>query len=154
MTTLTDRPKTALLVIDVQNGVMAGALERDRVVANIGTLVDKARAAGVPVVWVQHHSDELPSGSEPWSYVPELVRRDTEPLVHKAYGDSFEDTDLAHHRGPVGVRRAAAGSGDRPHQPLLAVHDRAGPHRRDDHHGGGRHAPRLARSPAGTGGAS
>ncbi|MGI3780819.1 MAG: cysteine hydrolase family protein [Janthinobacterium lividum] len=105
MTTLVDRPKTALLVIDVQNGVMAGAHDRDQVVANIGTLVDKARAAGTPVLWVQHHSDELPSGSEPWSYVPELVRRDAEPLVHKAYGDAFEDTDLEDELSAGGIGR-------------------------------------------------
>ncbi|MEU8264866.1 cysteine hydrolase family protein [Micromonospora sp. NPDC048999] len=94
MTTLIDRPHSALLVIDVQNGVVAHAYDRDRVVANIATLVDKARAAGVEVVWVQHNSEEFPSGSESWQYVPELVRRDAEPLVQKAYGDSFEDTDL------------------------------------------------------------
>ncbi|MFI7603285.1 isochorismatase family protein [Actinoplanes sp. NPDC049681] len=94
MTTLTDRPNTALLVIDVQNGVVAQAHDRDRVVANIATLVDKARAADVEVIWVQHTSDDLPTDSEPWRYVPELVRRDTEPLVHKRYGDSFEDTTL------------------------------------------------------------
>ena len=94
MTTLADRPHTALLVIDVQNGVVAHAHDRARVLANIAGLVERARAAGVAVVWVQHHSDDLPTGSEPWQYVPELVRRDAEPLVHKAYGDSFEDTDL------------------------------------------------------------
>jgi nicotinamidase-related amidase len=94
LTTLTDRPKTALLVIDVQNGVMVNAHDRDAVVANISTLVTKARAAGVDVVWVQHNSDELPHGSEPWQYVPELVREDSEALVQKEYGDSFEDTDL------------------------------------------------------------
>ncbi|MFE9692232.1 cysteine hydrolase family protein [Micromonospora sp. NPDC005806] len=94
MTTLVDRPHTALLVIDVQNGVVAHSHDRDRVIANIATLVDRARAGGVEVVWVQHNSDELPTGSEPWQYVPELVRRDAEPLVHKAYGDSFEETDL------------------------------------------------------------
>ncbi len=48
MTTLTDRPKTALLVIDVQNDVVAQAHDRDQVVANIGVLVDKARAGDVP----------------------------------------------------------------------------------------------------------
>ncbi|GAB2570496.1 cysteine hydrolase family protein [Microlunatus antarcticus] len=105
MTTLEDRPKTALLVIDVQNGVMAGAHDRDRVVANIGVLVTRARAAGTPVVWVQHHSDDLPSGSEPWAYVPELVRLDTEPLVHKEYGDAFEDTDLEAELSAGGIGR-------------------------------------------------
>jgi nicotinamidase-related amidase len=94
MTTLRDRPNTALLVIDVQKGVVANAHDRDGVIANINTLVDKARAEDVPVVWVQHSDDELPKGSEPWEYVPELMRRDSEPLVHKSYGDSFEDTDL------------------------------------------------------------
>ncbi len=59
MTTLTDRPNAALVVIDVQNGVMAAAHERDAVVANIGALVGKARAEDVPVVWVQHSSDDL-----------------------------------------------------------------------------------------------
>ncbi len=94
MTTLANRPNIALLVIDVQNGVVGEAYDRDNVVANIAALVDKARAAEVDVVWVQHNSDELPRDSERWQYVPELVRRDSEPLVQKAYGDSFEETDL------------------------------------------------------------
>lgn len=94
MTTLANRPGTALLVIDVQNGVVAQAHERDAVVANIATLVDKARREQVPVVWVQHSSDELRKGSDSWQYVPELPRADTEPLVEKEYGDSFEDTTL------------------------------------------------------------
>jgi len=94
MTTLVNRPNTALLVIDVQNGVVGEAYDRDNVVANIGTLVDKARAADVDVVWVQHNSEDLPRDSESWQYVPELVRRDSEPLEHKAYGASFEGTDL------------------------------------------------------------
>ena len=66
MTTLQNRPNTALLVIDVQNGVVEGAYERDVIVANVGAVVDKARAADVPVVWVQHSSDNLPQGSERW----------------------------------------------------------------------------------------
>jgi nicotinamidase-related amidase len=94
MTTLKNRPNTALLVIDVQNGVVGEAYDRDNVIANIATLIDKARAEGVDVVWIQHNSDELPTGSDSWQYVPELVRRESEPLVQKAYGDSFEDTDL------------------------------------------------------------
>lgn len=94
MTTLANRPNTALLVTDVQIGVVREAYDRDRVVANVATLVDAARAAGVNVVWVQHHSDELPRDSESWQYVPELMRRDAEAVVHKAYADAFEETDL------------------------------------------------------------
>jgi nicotinamidase-related amidase len=94
MSTLPNRPNTALLVIDVQNGVVGNAYDRDGVVANIAALVGKARDAGVDVVWIQHNSDELQPGSESWQYVPELVRMESEPLVHKTYGDSFEETDL------------------------------------------------------------
>jgi len=74
MTTLTSRPRTALLVIDVQNGVVGEAHERDRVVANIGVLVDKARAEQVPVVWVAHSDDGMPRDSQAWQYVDELQR--------------------------------------------------------------------------------
>jgi len=103
MTTLSDRPVTALVVIDVQQGVVDDAHRRDEVVANIGTLVETARGAGVPVVWVQHSDEELTRGSDAWQYVPELVRQDSEPLVHKSYGDSFEGTDLEQVLAEAGV---------------------------------------------------
>jgi nicotinamidase-related amidase len=94
MSTLSDRPNTALMVIDVQKGVVTGTHERDVVVANISSLVDQAREEGVPIVWVQHSSEQMPKGSDSWEYVPELVREEAEPLVHKTFPDSFEDTDL------------------------------------------------------------
>ncbi|MET3811452.1 cysteine hydrolase family protein [Arthrobacter sp. UYEF3] len=94
MTTLTDRPNTALMVIDVQNGVVAGVYQRDTVVANIAALVAKARRAAATIVWVQHCDARLERGSEAWQYVPELSRREAEPMVHKSYGDAFDDTDL------------------------------------------------------------
>ncbi len=105
MSSLTGRHRTALVVIDVQNGVMARAHDRGRVIANIGTLVERARTEGVPVVWVQHSSQELEVGSEAWQYVSELVRRESEPLVPKAYGDSFEETRLEEVLAEAGVGR-------------------------------------------------
>ena len=106
MTTLENRPNTALLVIDVQNGVVEGAHERDAVVANIGSLVEKARQERVPVVWVQHSDEDLAQGSDDWRIVPELAPGDAEPLVGKNYGDSFEDTTLETVLAGLG-RRAA-----------------------------------------------
>ncbi len=94
MTSLSNRPNTALLVIDMQRGVVGNAYDIDRVVANINRLVDKARSENVPVIWVQHSDDEMPSGTEAWEYIPALQRADSEPVVHKSYGDSFEETDL------------------------------------------------------------
>jgi nicotinamidase-related amidase len=105
MTTLENRTNTALLVIDVQNGVVAEAHARDEVVANVGTLVEQARASQVPVIWVQHSDNGLPEGTDPWRIVPELAPDDNEPLVHKHYGDAFEDTELEAVLGRLGVGR-------------------------------------------------
>jgi nicotinamidase-related amidase len=107
MTTLPDRPNTALLVIDVQNAVVtSGTPNRDGVVANINTLVDQARGQDVPVVWVQHSDDEeMPRGSKEWELVPELSPLDSEPLVHKRCGDSFEATNLESLLAERGVGR-------------------------------------------------
>jgi nicotinamidase-related amidase len=94
MTTLEARPNTALLVVDVQNGVVEGAHERDAVVANVAGLVERARRERVPVVWVQHCDEQLAKGSDDWRIVPELTPSEAEPLVEKSYGDAFEDTAL------------------------------------------------------------
>jgi nicotinamidase-related amidase len=105
MATLTDRSGPALLVIDTQNGVLAETHDRDPVVANIARLVDAARAAEVPVVWVQHADDNLLAGSDAWQIVPELAPDPAEPVVHKNYPDSFEDTELESVLAGHGVSR-------------------------------------------------
>jgi len=105
MSTLKNRPNTALLVIDVQNGVVAGAYARDAVVANIGALVDKARNEGIAVVWVQHSDEQLVRDSANWRIVSELAPDGAEPLVEKNYGDAFEDTGLETVLSTLGVGR-------------------------------------------------
>ena len=105
MTTLENRPNTALLVVDVQNGVVENAYERDAVVSNIAGLVEKAREQDVLVVWVQHSDDGLSRGTDDWRIVPELEPGAGEPLVEKHYGDSFEDTTLESVLADRGVGR-------------------------------------------------
>jgi nicotinamidase-related amidase len=94
MTSLHDRPNTALLIVDVQRDVVASAHDRDGVIANINVLLQRARDTETPVIWVQHADEDLPSGTDGWQYVEELQRRASEPVVHKHYGDSFEETAL------------------------------------------------------------
>jgi len=94
MTTLDGRSRTALLVVDVQRDVVAGAHDRDATVSRIAGLVERARAAAVPVVWVQHHDDEMPRGTDGWQIVDELQPAAGEAVVHKSWNDSFEETDL------------------------------------------------------------
>jgi nicotinamidase-related amidase len=105
MTTLGNRPNTALLVVDRQNGVLEAAHERAAVVANVGRLVEKARRERVSVVWVQHSDERLARGSDGWQTVPELTPGDTEALVEKNYDDSFDDSTLGTVLSRLGVGR-------------------------------------------------
>ena len=86
--------KSALLVIDVQVGVVANAWERDRVVGNVALAVHRAREAGIPVVWVQHEDEELARDTAAWQWVPQLAPLAAEARVHKKFNSSFEETDL------------------------------------------------------------
>lgn len=94
MTTLANRPNTALMVVDLQTGVVANAHRRDEVLGAVNTLVERARGAHVPVVWVRHADDELKAGSEAWQIVSELSPARREAIVEKGYRDAFESTEL------------------------------------------------------------
>src|SRR2546422_9485993 len=105
MTTLANRPNTALLVIDVQNGVVAGAHQRDAVVANVGSLVEKARRGRGPVVWGQHSDEQLAGGGDDLGVGPQLTPGGAQPPVEKKYGDSLQKTPPRTLVSGLGVRR-------------------------------------------------
>lgn len=87
--------KSALLVIDVQNGVVPNAFERDSIISRINQAIDSARDNNLPVIWVQHSEEEMPIGSHYWEIVPELVPALGDGRVQKIHGSSFKETDLA-----------------------------------------------------------
>ena len=94
MSKFTDRTNSALLVIDVQVGVMAEAFERDVKIANMSKAIDKARAESIPVIWVQHSDEELALESAEWEIVSELSPLPSEARVRKTFRSSFEETNL------------------------------------------------------------
>jgi len=94
MATVRDGGRPALVVVDVQVGVMQEAWDAPRVIGNVARAVERARAQGAPVFWVQHGDEQLPFGSPDWQWVPELKRAADEPLVHKQFNSSFEQTTL------------------------------------------------------------
>jgi nicotinamidase-related amidase len=94
MATIREGDNAALLVVDAQIGVMAEAWEATRVIGNLATAVARARAAGAPVLWVQHADEELPMGSPGHAIVPQLAPAPGETVIHKRYGSCFEDTEL------------------------------------------------------------
>jgi nicotinamidase-related amidase len=103
MSTVRPGNNSALVVVDVQVGVMANSWEAPRVIKNIARAVERARVGGVPVIWVQHESEELPRDSAPWQWVPELVLVAGEKRVYKRFPSSFEETKLEEGLGELGT---------------------------------------------------
>lgn len=97
--------KSALVIVDAQVGVLASVWESKRVIANLTMLVTKARAAHVPVIWVQHSDAELKYGSPAWNLAPEFVPLPTETVIYKKFNSSFANTDLDRKLKSFGVRR-------------------------------------------------
>jgi len=89
---------TALLVIDVQQGLFRKSTpiyRAEPLLNTIGTLIDRAHAAGTLVVYIQHASDKvLPFGSADWQIHPRLHPGEGDLVVHKQHGNAFEDTSL------------------------------------------------------------
>ena len=94
MATVREGNKPVLLVVDVQVGVMSESWEAPRIIKSVARAVERARAQGVPVVWVQHSNQQLVHGSPPWQWVAELAPAQAEALVHKRFESSFEQTTL------------------------------------------------------------
>ncbi|MGV9311299.1 isochorismatase family protein [Streptomyces sp. NPDC003691] len=84
----------ALLVIDLQNTMVSIAHRPGRVLAVVAGLRDRALAAGVPVITVQHRGEGVEPGTEGWRIAPEVAPGEDEPVVHKTSADSFLDTEL------------------------------------------------------------
>jgi nicotinamidase-related amidase len=97
---------TALLVIDVQRALFdPPPFEADEVIVRINALAARARAAGVPVVFVQHENDAgLACGSTGWELEPHLVAGQGDLRVRKRTPDSFLRTDLHERLTERGVR--------------------------------------------------
>jgi nicotinamidase-related amidase len=107
MATVRDGNKGVLLVVDVQVGVMGESWDSERVIKNVARAVERARAEGVPVVWVQHSDEELTYGSPQWQWVPELIPAQGEPLIHKNFNSSFEQTELEKEFAKLGATHVA-----------------------------------------------
>lgn len=107
MATVREGNKGVLMVVDVQVGVVGDAWEAPRVIANVARAVERARAREVPVIWVQHASDELAHGSPAWQWVPELVPADGELRIDKRFESSFEQTPLEENLARLGASHIA-----------------------------------------------
>lgn len=107
MATVREGNKGVLLVVDVQAGVMSGSWDASRIIKNVTRAVERARAQSVPVIWVQHSDNELPFGSPEWRWVPELAPAEGEPLIHKQFNSSFEQTTLEEELAKLGSTHIA-----------------------------------------------
>lgn len=91
--------KHALLVIDVQHALCTGpevAFDIERVVDRINEVAAKARAVGVPVIFIQHEDTEGPLKFDTagWQLYERLVVKSDDIHIRKTATDSFHRTDL------------------------------------------------------------
>ncbi len=92
-------PTAALLVIDVQCGwynATPGPHDAQGTLDRINALIDRAHAAGRPVLFIQHgEAPDYTPGTPAWELHPELHRRPEDPVIAKTACDSFYRTTLA-----------------------------------------------------------
>jgi nicotinamidase-related amidase len=88
---------TALLVVDIQRALTdyLDPARRAGFLDTVAALLERARQANLPVVYVRHNDDELLLGTKEWEIIEEIAPRPGEPIVDKRYRDAFRETDLA-----------------------------------------------------------
>jgi len=109
--------KTALVVIDVQRGILAiPNLARkkeihqalDETVGRIAGLIARARTASVPVIYIQHDGSpghRLEPGTSGWPLRAEIAPQPSEPVIHKRACDAFFETTLGADFAAAGITR-------------------------------------------------
>lgn len=107
MATVREGNRGVLLIVDVQVGVMNESWDAARIIKNVSRAVERARATGVPVIWVQHSDEDLPYGSPEWQLVPDLAPAENEALIHKQFNSSFEQTPLEQELDKFGATHIA-----------------------------------------------
>lgn len=102
---------SALMIVDVQQGMFAfpAPLHRgDEIVQRIAGLLERGRAAGAPIVHIQHDGgagDMLAKGSAGWPHHPLVAPRTGEIVVEKRQSCAFHNTDLHRRLGDAGIDR-------------------------------------------------
>ena len=89
---------TALLVIDVQNGLFSRPTriyKAQQLLENINCLCDQFAQKDGTVFFIQHSNQKLLiKDSEAWQFHPELKVDEKDLVIHKTHGNAFEETEL------------------------------------------------------------
>jgi nicotinamidase-related amidase len=90
--------RTALLVIDVQQALFSRPnpiYKANELLKNINFLIERARAARAPVIFVQHANNFLlKEESDGWRLHPQLHPFEEDMMIRKRHGSSFKGTEL------------------------------------------------------------
>src|SRR5690349_11413862 len=103
---------TALLIIDVQSGLLQDQdyppYDGDGLVQRLNSVIEKARGAGIPVIFVQHRGgegDPLHPSLPGFAIEPRLLREEGDLVVQKSHPDAFQDTPLQAELTSRGIRK-------------------------------------------------
>ena len=102
---------TALLIVDAQVGMLTdgdAVYQAQELLQRLGTFIDRARSAEVPVLFVQHagpKNDLIEEGTGGWHIHPDIQPRETETVIHKRHPDLFHDTRLQEELEKLGIQK-------------------------------------------------
>lgn len=100
---------SALLVVDAQVAVMKNAWQADAVLSTLNQAVANARAAGMPVIWIQHDDADLVADSADGAWAPPLRPAPHERQLRKHFNSAFEETPLDTDLAALGVKHLLLG---------------------------------------------
>ena len=103
-----DPTNTALLVIDVQNGLFSRPTpiyKGEELLENINSLSDQFAQTGGPVFFIQHSNQKLLlRDSDNWQFHADLNVGENDLVIHKTHGNAFEDTELKDELDARGIK--------------------------------------------------
>src|SRR5713101_4543226 len=105
--------QTAVLIVDVQLGMFESPIippvcGGNELLTRIASLLSKARAAQVPIFYIQHNGGKghpLEPGTAGWPIHPAIAPTEPDVVIQKLTSDSFKDTPLYHELEARGVVR-------------------------------------------------
>ena len=108
-----NKSKAALLIVDVQNGVLGkdnATYQTEKLLSNLELLITKAKEANAPIIYVQHNAvGQLEPNSFEWQIHDRVAPKGEELRVAKRHPSSFHDTSLEEDLRRLGVTKLVIG---------------------------------------------
>ena len=89
------KERSALIVLDMQNGLISGVAASAALVCNVNTLIDAFHDKGLPVCFVRHTDRAgLKEDTHNWQIIDSLHKQAGDTVLNKHQGSAFKEQDM------------------------------------------------------------